>query len=141
MVNKRSYKTLTKAQTKRVRSLTKQGKSQKVIAKLLGVSKQRVSTAQAKAKVGKRVVAPFWKDVKDLSRIKEISYRQATVEMKYSKKYRKKYKKRTGKERMTLEQHRQDIMRQLRAEFLKGDELAAQKIYEQEDITPGETPK
>lgn len=140
MANKRTYKTLSAKQTVRVRSLTRQGKNQRDIAKALGVSKQRVATAQKKVRVGKRVASPFWKDVKALSGIKEISHRQAMVEMKYSTKYRKKYKARTGKTRVTLEQHRQDIMRRLREEFVKGDELAAGKIYEQEDITPGETP-
>jgi transcriptional regulator len=140
MVSKRKYKTLTTAQSAKVKRYTKQGKTQQTIAKILGVSKQRVSTAQAKAKIGKRRPSTFWGGVAQLKDIKGITHRQATIELKYSEKWRKKYKKRTGKERITLEKHRQEIMCKLREEFIRGDEMAAKKIYEQEDITPGDTP-
>ena len=78
MATKRTYKTLTAKQTTKVRSLTKKGKTQAQIAKTLGVSKQRVSTAQVKAKVGKRRPSPFWTSVKRVREETGISHKEAT---------------------------------------------------------------
>ena len=111
MVNKRTYKALTAKQTAKVKRYTKQGKSQGAIAKLLHVSKQRVSTAQAKAKVGKRIASPFWKDVAT-HRGYGYTHKESIEIVKYLPKWRKAYKKRTGKPRFS--QTDKDNIRALR---------------------------
>ena len=113
MVNKRTYKALTAKQTAKVKRYTKQGKSQGAIAKLLHVSKQRVSTAQAKAKVGKRIASPFWKDVAT-HRGYGYTHKESIEIVKYLPKWRKAYKKRTGRAR--LSQTDKDNIRALRRE-------------------------
>jgi phage-related protein len=138
MVGKRIYKTLTAKQTTRVRGLTKKGKTQAQIAKLLGVSKQRVSTAQAKAKVGKRRPSPFWKDVKVLKDM-GYSHKKATLLTKQSPKWGKKRAARAGKKWRTPEE-RQAEMKRLRKEF-EGKELSDKMTYEMEEYMYGDTPK
>ena len=121
MVSKRTYKALTSKQTAKVKKYTKAGKSQQVIAKLLGVSKQRVATSQKKAQVGKRVSSGFWKDVKAYRKISGDTHREATEVMKYSRKWKKAYKKRTGKAR-TSQKDKDRIRAMLREEYLRLEE-------------------
>ena len=113
MVSKRTYKALTSKQTAKVKKYTKAGKSQQVIAKLLGVSKQRVATSQKKSKVGKRVASTFWSDVKQHKEMFTISHRKATREVKFSPKWRKKYERRTGKRRPAYN----EFLKMVREEF------------------------
>ena len=140
MAGKRTYKTLTKAQTASVKRYTKAGKSQKVIAKLLGVSKQRVATAQKKGKIGKRAASPFWKDVALYKRMSGDTHKESIEVVKYTTKWKKAYKKRTGKPRTSAED-KQNIRDMLREhwENLAKDEDRAQVEYEGE--TYYDTPK
>lgn len=136
MANKRTYKTLTKAQSAKVKKYTKKGKTQAQIAKSLGVSKQRVSTAQAKAQVGKRRPSPFWSQVKKVKQESGYSHKEATRVVfdfpKWGKKRHKNYQ--------TTEQ-RIEHMKELRKAY-SGEELGDQiKAYEDEDVGLGETPK
>jgi hypothetical protein len=141
MANKRQYKTLTKAQTTKVRSLTKKGKTQGQIAKALGVSKQRVSTAQAKAGVGKRRPSPFWSQVKRIKTEGEITHKEAT---KIVYNFPKWGKKRHGKGFLTPDE-RYAAMRAKRKEFDYEGKLSYkdQKDIDEygEDIGLGDTPK
>ena len=139
MANKRHYKTLTKAQTTKVKRYTKQGKSQKVIAKLLGVSKQRVVTAQKKSKIGKRAASPFWKDVKT-HRGYGYTHKESIEIVKYLPKWKKAYKKRTGKPRTSAEdkQNIRDMLREYWQNLAEGEDRA--KI-EFEGETYYDTPK
>jgi IS30 family transposase len=138
MANKRKYKTLSTAQSGKVKRYTKQGKTQAQIAKLLGVSKQRVSTAQAKAGIGKRRPSPFWKDVSSLKKM-GYSHKTATEMTKFSPKWKKAYKKRTGKARLHW-RDKEDIRHALREKWLGiGEDEIAKVEYEGE--TYYETPK
>ena len=130
--------TLTAKQTAKVRKLTKAGKSQKSIAKTLGVSKQRVSTAQAKLKIGKRVASAFWKEVKGIKNM-GYSHKEATDIVKYSPKWKKAYKKRTGKAR-TSPKDKDRIREQLRAEYLRLEEEQKMGGVEYEGERYFETP-
>jgi predicted transcriptional regulator len=139
MVSKRKYKTLSTAQSAKVKRYTKQGKSQQAIAKLLHVSKQRVSSAQAKAKVGKRAPSTFWKDVKNLKGM-GYSHKEATEVVKYSPKWKKAYKKRTGKARLHWKD-KDEIRYKLRAAYEELDEEQKMQGIEYEGETYYETPK
>jgi transcriptional regulator len=139
MAAKRSYKTLTAKQTTKVRSLTKKGKTQAQIAKVLGVSKQRVSTAQAKAKVGKRRPSPFWKDVKQVKELLGVSHKRATNLVSQNKKWGEKRAARAGKKWRTPEE-RQAEMKKLREEF-QDEKLERMINQELEDYMYGDTPK
>ena len=70
-----------------IRSLTARGYSQKRIAKTLGIRKMKVVTYQKSHKIGKRVVQPFWRDVKGIVEMKGKTWKQAKMEVKYSKKW------------------------------------------------------
>lgn len=140
MVNKRTYKTLSAAQSAKVKRYTKEGKTQGQIAKLLHVSKQRVSTAQAKAGVGKRVASPFWAQVKRIKEEGEISHKEATRIVYHFPKWGK---KRHGPDYLPPEE-RSAAMRAKRAEFMDG-KLNSKDQKELEDygadIGLGDTPK
>ena len=77
-----------------VRSLTAKGYSQKKIAKILGIRKMKVVTAQKALKIGKRVKSPFWSDVKTIREMKGISHAKAIKEVKFSKKWFERRQKR-----------------------------------------------
>lgn len=136
MAAKRVYKSLTKKQTASVKRYTKQGKPQSQIAKLLGVSKQRVANAQRKTKTGVRRPSPFWKQVKKVKEETGYTHKEATRLVyeapKWGKKRHKNYQ--TTEERI---KH----MAELRKSFA-GNELT-DKIneYKDEDVGLGETPK
>ena len=140
MATKRTYKTLSAKQTASVKRYTKQGKTQAQIGKLLGVSKQRVSTAQAKAKVGKRRASPFWQQVKKVKEAAEISHKEATRVVYHAPKWGK---KRHGKGYIPPEE-RSAAMRAKRAEFdtakLSPEERQNLDDYG-ESIGLGDTPK
>jgi hypothetical protein len=140
MAAKREYKILTKAQTASVKRYTKKGKTQGQIAKLLGVSKQRVSTAQRAAKVGKRRPSPFWSEVKKIKEATGRSHKESTTFVYNAPKWGK---KRHGAGYLTPEQ-RGAAMRAKRAEFM-GDKLSKgekQQMAEYgEEIGLGDTPK
>jgi hypothetical protein len=140
MVTKRKYKTLSTAQTKKVKRYTKAGKTQGQIAKLLHVSKQRVSTAQAKAGIGKRAASPFWKQVKRVKEAAGISHKEATRVVYHAPKWGK---KRHGADYLPPEE-RAAAMRAKRAEFMQGplgkDDKKALEDYGA-DIGLGDTPK
>jgi predicted transcriptional regulator len=140
MVSKRKYKTLSTAQSAKVKRYTKQGKSQQTIAKLLGVSKQRVSTAQKKAGVGKRAASPFWAQVKRIKLEGEISHKEATRIVYHFPKWGK---KRHGADYLPPEE-RSAAMKAKRAEFMQG-KLSKDDQKELEDygadIGLGDTPK
>ena len=70
-----------------IASLTKKGYSQKKIAKTLGIRKMKVVTYQKTHKIGKRAAQPFWKDVKGIVEMKGKTWKQAKMEVKYSKKW------------------------------------------------------
>jgi predicted transcriptional regulator len=140
MASKRKYKTLTKTQTASVKRYTKQGKTQGQIAKLLHVSKQRVSTAQAKAGVGKRAASPFWAQVKRIKLEGEISHKEATRIVYHFPKWGK---KRHGAGYLPPEE-RSAAMRAKRAEFMQGplDKDAKKELDDYgADIGLGDTPK
>jgi fructosamine-3-kinase len=139
MATKRKYKTLSTAQAAKVKRYTKQGKSQQVIAKLLGVSKQRVSTAQRKASIGKRIASPFWKDV---AAIKSTGYsHKESIEItKFSPKWKAAYRKRTGKIRLHWKD-KDEIRHKLRAAYEELEEEEKMKGIEYEGETYYETPK
>jgi len=139
MAAKRKYKTLTSKQTAKVRKYTKAGKSQKEIAKILGVAKQRVANAQKKAGVGKRVASTFWKQVKAYKEDLEISHKEATILVKNTKKWGTKRAARAGKKWKSYEERQAD-MRALRQEF-EGEELGKAISQEMEDYLYGDTPK
>ena len=136
----RTYKTLTAKQTTKVKRYTKQGKSQQAIAKLLGVSKQRVSTAQKKAKIGKRVASAFWKDVALYKEKAGVSHRRATLEVKNWKEWGTKRATKAGKKWKSYAERQAD-MRKIREEFV--DETDKRKAINQEleDYMYGDTPK
>ena len=137
---KRTYKTLTIKQTAKVKKYTKAGKNQAQIAKLLGVSKQRVATAQKKAKVGKRVASPFWKQVSYLKKEMGYSHKAATKQVWYAPKWAKKRVAKTGKKWKSYEELRK-TMRQIREE-IDGVEDRRQ-AYEDErgEFFYGDTPR
>ena len=132
MVTKRNYKPLNTTQRRRVTTLTQQGKSQKVIAKTLGVSKQRVATAQKKAKIGKRLVSPFWKDVA-AHRAGGYSHKEAIDLTKYSPKWKKVYKKRTGKARVSPKD-KDEIRRALREEWMNTPEGEKAQVEFEDEV-------
>ena len=70
-----------------IASLTRKGYSQKKIAKTLGIRKMKVVTYQKTHKIGKRAVQPFWRDVKGIVEMKGKTWKQAKLEVKYSKKW------------------------------------------------------
>jgi fructosamine-3-kinase len=135
---KRTYKSLSKAQTTKVKSYTKAGKTQGQIAKLLHVSKQRVSTAQRKAKIGKRVVSPFWKAVKATKEAAGISHKEATQVVFHAPKWGKKRAAKVGKKWISY-QERQARMKKLRDEY-SGDELTGAINDEMGEYMYGDTP-
>jgi transcriptional regulator with XRE-family HTH domain len=139
MVGKRKYKSLTSKQTTKVRSLTKKGKTQAQIAKLLGVSKQRVSNAQAKAGVGKRRPSPFWQAVKRVKEDTGCSHKRATNLVSQNRKWGEKRAARAGKKWRTPEE-RQAEMKRLREEF-QDEKLEKMINQELEDVMYGDTPK
>jgi transcriptional regulator with XRE-family HTH domain len=139
MVSKRKYKTLSTAQSTKVKRYTKQGKTQAQIAKLLGVSKQRVSTAQAKVGVGKRRPSPFWQAVKRVKEDTGVSHKRATNLVSQNRKWGEKRAKRAGKKWYSPEE-RQERMRELRKEF-QDDDLERMISQELEDVMYGDTPK
>jgi predicted transcriptional regulator len=140
MVTKRKYKILTSKQTASVKRYTKQGKTQAQIAKLLHVSKQRVSTAQVKVGVGKRVASPFWAQVKRIKLEGEISHKEATRIVYHFPKWGK---KRHGADYLPPEE-RSAAMKAKRAEFMDGklnkDDQKELEDYGA-DIGLGDTPK
>ena len=77
-----------------IASLTRKGYSQKRIAKTLGIRKMKVVTYQKMHKIGKRAVQPFWRDVKGIMEMKEISRKEAIKEVKFAPKW---FKKRQAK--------------------------------------------
>jgi hypothetical protein len=81
-----------------IRSLTKKGYSQKKIAKILGIRKMKVVTAQKALGIGKRVkeggAIEFWRDVKAIKETFEISRERAIKKVKYGAKW---FKKRQAK--------------------------------------------
>jgi SOS response regulatory protein OraA/RecX len=83
-----------------VKSLTRKGWSQKKIAKTLHMRKQKVVDLQRALKVGKRAVGgagEFWRDVKSLKTLKEITRKEAIKEVKFAPKwFRKRQKKLKG---------------------------------------------
>jgi hypothetical protein len=137
---KRTYKSLSKAQTTKVKSYTKAGKTQGQIAKLLHVSKQRVSTAQRKAKIGKRVASPFWKQVKHIKEDLGVGHREATKIVYHAPKWGK---KRHGKGYLSPEE-RYEAMRAKRREFDYSGKLSVedQKAIDEygDSIGLGDTP-
>jgi transcriptional regulator with XRE-family HTH domain len=140
MANKRTYKVLSKSQTTKVRSLTHKGKTQAQIAKVLGVSKQRVATTQRAAKVGKRRPSPFWKAVKQTKEAAGISHKEATRTVYHAPKWGI---KRHGAGYIPP-QERWQAMKDKRAEFDK-DKLSLKDKEELaeygESIGLGDTPK
>ena len=86
---KQVYKALTAAQGKKATSLAKKGKSQKAIAKSLGVAKQRVATFLKTGGVGKRAVGTFWGDVKNMQSL-GYSWKDAQKKIYFSPKWTKK---------------------------------------------------
>lgn len=78
---------MTRIEERKIRSYTKKGWSQKKIARTLGIRKMKVVTYQKTHKIGKRVESPFWKDVKTIREMKEISHAEAIKEVKFSKKW------------------------------------------------------
>jgi transcriptional regulator with XRE-family HTH domain len=140
MVTRRKYKTLSSKQTAKVKSYTKKGKTQGQIAKLLGVSKQRVSTAQRKVSVGKRRPSPFWKAVKQTKEAAGISHKEATRVVYHAPKWGI---KRHGRGYLPP-QDRKAAMRAKRAEFMtdKLNKGEKQELAEYgEEIGLGDTPK
>lgn len=139
MANKRQYKTLTKKQTASVKRYTKQGKSQQWIAHKIGIAKQSIATAQRKAKIGKRVTSPFWKDVKAYKELSGEDHKRATQMVKQTKKWGTKRAARAGKKWKSY-QERQAEMKKLRKEF-EGEELTDKLTYEMEEYQYGDTPR
>jgi transposase len=140
MVPKRKYKTLSTAQSAKVKRYTKGGKTQGQIAKLLGVSKQRVSDAQRKAKVGKRRPSAFWKAVKRTKEAAGISHKEATRVVYHAPKWGIK-RHGTG---YLPPQDRMAAMRAKRAEFMtdKLNKNEKQQMAEYgEEIGLGDTPR
>lgn len=76
-----------------VKSLTKKGLSQKRIALKLHLRKSKVVAEQKKLGIGKRRVSKFWQDVESIKRMKGISHKKATKEVKYSSYWFKKRQK------------------------------------------------
>jgi 4-hydroxy-3-methylbut-2-enyl diphosphate reductase IspH len=140
MTAKRKYKTLSTAQAAKVKRYTKEGKSQGVIARALGVSKQRVANAQRKAGVGKRAASPFWKQVKKVKEAAGISHKEATRVVYHAPKWGK---KRHGADYLPPEE-RSAAMKAKRAEFMQGklnkDDQKELEDYGA-DIGLGDTPK
>ena len=134
MATKRTYKALTTKQSAKVKKYTKAGKSQKAIAKLLGVSKLRVSTAQKKAGAGKRRPSPFWGEVSQAQKEWGWDRAKATREVMTKPKWRQKYFKRTGRKRITTDEIGQALKRKIREAF----KAITGKEYEQRKGTAGE---
>jgi len=87
-----------------IRSLTAKGYSQKKIALTLHIRKTKVVAYQRKAKIGKRAkpggAMEFWKDVKSYKSMFEVSHKEATTDVKYTKKW---YHRRMKKDKMKWE--------------------------------------
>ena len=97
LVDKRESDEDLKMRKATIRSLTAKGYSQKRIAKTLGIRKMKVVTAQKALKIGKRAEQPFWRDVKGIVEMKGKTWKQAKMEVKYSKKwFGKRQKRLTG---------------------------------------------
>jgi hypothetical protein len=80
-----------------VRSLTKRGYSQKKIAKILGIRKMKVVTAQKALKIGKRAkggATTFWSDVRHERDLYGRSWSKSKTKVKYSKKWFERRQKR-----------------------------------------------
>ena len=77
-----------------IKRLTKKGFSQKKIAKTLHIRKEKVVKYQIKHKIGKRIAEKgakeFWKDVKLIKQMKEITHKEAITEVKWSPRWYKK---------------------------------------------------
>lgn len=88
---------------KAIRALTKKGYSQKKIALKLHIRKTKVVAAQRALGIGRREkggAVGFWKDVASVKRMKEISQKEATKEVKFSKLwYERRQKRLTGVEK------------------------------------------
>ena len=89
-------KQFTKKEVKLVSSLVKKGWSQGKIARKLHTRKLNVTRLMQKRGIGKRVANEFWKDVKYTQKLKEVSYKEATREVKYAPKWFKRRQKRMG---------------------------------------------
>jgi predicted DNA-binding protein YlxM (UPF0122 family) len=91
---KRIYK-LTEKQKRAASKWYKKGyTTHGKLSKKLGVSRQKVSNWLKSKKIGKRVEQPFWKDVKGIVEMKGKTWKQAKMEVKYSKKWFERRQKR-----------------------------------------------
>ena len=140
MPKKRTYKTLTKAQTTKVTSLTRQGKTQAQIAKTLGIAKQSIATAQRKVKIGKRRPSPFWDQVRATQKASGATWKESRILVYNAPKWGK---KRHGERYLTPDE-RYAAMKAKRAEFMT-DKLSLEESAEMraygEGIGIGDTPK
>ena len=96
-----------------IKSLTRKGYSQKKIALTLHIRKSKVVAAQKALSIGRRAKpSGFWKDVASVKRMKEISHKEATKEVKFSKSwYTRRQKRLTGvaKARDTMRKEWYDV--------------------------------
>ena len=121
-----------------IRSLTKKGYSQKKIARTLGIRKMKVVTYQKTHKIGKRVISPFWSDVKTIREMKGVSHAKAIKEVKFSRKwFTKRQARLTGVEKARDEMREKwqrikmgDMERDWWKETVEGEDLMEAAEYD-----------
>jgi Txe/YoeB family toxin of Txe-Axe toxin-antitoxin module len=116
-----------------VSSLTRKGYSQKRIAKILGIRKMKVVTAQKALKIGKRVKSPFWSDVRSYQRMYKKSWKTSTVQVKHSPYWGGKRLEKLDPDTMEYWKQKYEIERRLTGEQMK--------IWKEEEYVHGATPK
>ena len=92
-MKERTYK-LTEKQKKAAARWYKKGyTTHGKLSRKMGVSRQKVSNWLKTRKLGKRKPSEFWRDVKSVKRMEEISHKEATKKVKYAPKWFKKRQK------------------------------------------------
>ena len=115
-MSKRTYKLTEKQKKAALRYYKKGFTTQGKLARKLKVSKQKVASFLKAKKIGKRAVQPFWRDVRFTKELKEVSWKEAVKEVKFSPKW---FKKR--QERLKGVEKARDAMREKWYRIKKGE--------------------
>lgn len=128
-----NMKTFTKAETRRISSLSKAGKSQYHIARALHTRKQNISTFLRKGKITIPSGAEkFWKDVKTYQKLSGDTHKEAIHRTKMMSKWKsKRVARRTEKERIFYERWEKLTAEERASGFSKGrPEGMSEKMHE-----------
>lgn len=125
-----------------IRSLTAKGYSQKKIAKILGIRKMKVVTAQKALKIGKRRKSEFWSDVRTHARTREISWSEAREQTKDQPYWARKRAARQGKQYKSYSEFWKEWRQKWRdATEAEKEEHGYNAIYGEEGEFVGGTPQ